>query len=102
MSATSAWFPASEKPQPYKTVLLEVFDGWTTGWWADKAGESGEWIGLALNQSPPVFRLAQGLVTRWASINVDAPLPTGCCMCGRTHMVNQIALCDPCHEKYLS
>jgi hypothetical protein len=61
------WKPESEKPEAYKIVLLALAgDDFTTGHWAKGADF---WIGYAYNQSPPIYRLAQGSVSHWAEIN---------------------------------
>lgn len=50
------WKPETEKPAPYKAVLLALIGGgdFTAGHWADRADC---WIGYAYNQSPPTYRL---------------------------------------------
>ena len=74
------WNLESNKPEPYKTVLLRLIgDDFTTGWWADKAGH---WVGLALNQSPPTYQLEDACVTHWQSIEppntgLQSDLPIG-------------------------
>lgn len=64
------WINAEEaKPPAYKTVLLQLGrDEWTctTGWWAKDANDGhGAWIGLAFNQSPPIFDIMAGAVIAW-------------------------------------
>jgi hypothetical protein len=65
------WNPAEQKPRDYEEVLLAMVGGrhYTTGYWASGANMGkGAWIGLALNQSPPVYQLEKCLVKYWEAI----------------------------------
>lgn len=68
------WIDAdASKPPDYEVVLLRTIGGsnadYTTGWWASKSnGGRGAWIGLALNQSPPTYRMLDGAVALWSYI----------------------------------
>jgi hypothetical protein len=62
------WTPENEKPKPYVTVLLALIcNDFTTGYWAD-IDDGGCWMGFALNQPCPMYRLEEGSVTHWAEI----------------------------------
>jgi len=62
------WETETEKPEPYKTVLLAlVGDDFTTGYWADRF-RLYRWMGYAFDRSPPIYRLAKGSVIGWAEI----------------------------------
>ena len=66
MAVLFGWNSCNDKPEPHRVVLLQMAGGeFTTGWWSDMAGA---WIGLALNQSPPVYAFAHNSVLRWMEI----------------------------------
>lgn len=67
---THMWQDASvSKPEDFKPVLLQLSGGeYTTGWYSSQAGA---WIGLAYNQSPPVYRMEAGAVAQWQEIEPD-------------------------------
>lgn len=64
------WTSEAQKPEDYKVVLLQTIGGhFTTGWYAPQANNgTGAWIGLALNQSPPVYEIEPGFVKAWCEI----------------------------------
>ena len=65
------WKKVSEElPPPYELVLLQLAgDEYTTGWYAPQANNgTGIWMGVALNQSPPQYRLEDGAVEKWCKI----------------------------------
>lgn len=65
------WKKVSEElPPPYELVLLQlVGDEYTTGWHAPLANNgNGAWMALALNQSPPQYRIEDGTVEKWCKI----------------------------------
>jgi len=72
------WKNASEElPPSNELVLLQlVGDEYTTGWYSSFSNNgNGAWMGMALNQSPPQFRIADGAVEKWCEIvrPYDAP-----------------------------
>lgn len=65
------WKKVSEElPPPYELILLQlVGDEYTTGWYSSLANKGdGAWMGMALNQSPPQFRIEEGFVEKWCEI----------------------------------
>jgi len=66
------WQSENVKPPDFQTVFLYLIgDDVTTGWYSSKAAS---WIGLALNQSPPTYRIEPGFVTHWQIIERPTPL----------------------------
>jgi len=72
------WKKVSEElPPPHELVLIQlVGDEYTTGWHAPQANNgNGAWMGMALNQSPPQYRIEDDFVEKWCKIvrPYDAP-----------------------------
>lgn len=74
------WKNAKEElPPPYELVLLQlVGDEYTTGWYAPLANNgAGAWMGMALNQAHPQYRIQAGFVEKWCRIVRPYDAPAG-------------------------
>lgn len=90
------WKNAGEElPPPYEIVLLQlVGDEYTTGWHAPLANKGdGAWMGLALNQSHPQYRIQEGFVEKWCKICRPYDAPAECNRSGTCSVTEVQAVC---------